>query len=114
MAQAHLQRSDLHGEGEKEQEVLYKHPGELNQTPVASSGCSGRSMRNAESWERCFSRLQSLSAVHRIPKQEALDTTGPDPEIGQNLSSANVAHKRAGKSKRLLSVTATSKNFTRD
>lgn len=28
--------------------------------PAASRGCSVRNMRNAESWERCFSRLQSL------------------------------------------------------
>lgn len=73
----------------------------------------------SEEYEECRKLGEMLfqtavSAVQRIPKQEALDTTGPDPEKGQNLSSVNVAHKRAGKSKRLLSVTSTSKNYTRD
>lgn len=56
----------------------------------------------SEEYEECRKLGEMLfqtavSAVQRIPKQEALDTTGPDPEKGQNLSSVNV--EELGKAK---------------
>lgn len=107
MAQAHLQCSDLHGEGEKKQKVLYKHQREFHHKPAVSSECSGRSIRNAESWERCFSRLQLLSLQFRGSLSKRLDTihcTWPREGLDEHPPVLMWLNRRAGKSKRLLSA----------